>query len=423
MSEQGLGTADVGPVTVGPLSQIRLHPLARRSDGDEWIVGRAGGRTVVALPAVGIRAIELLEDGLSPSCVQSAVIAETGEEVDILQFIDDLRDLGFVESVDGCPVSSEDPTLPSLRWLRPEHVTFLLRPAAALVPAVVVLAACMSLVCRPALVPIYSDLFWCGDGSVVLASGAAAGWTIVFLHEFAHLAMARAVGVPATIRFGTRLQFLVLQTDISGIETARRRHRLTAYSAGIAVNLVVAAAAVLVLALLPPETLAHRLLAASVLWALLPVPFEFLVFMRTDVYFVLQDVTGCRNLHADGRAYTAHLLRRLLPGGRYATDPTASLPDRERRTVRLYTVVLIFGTTACLTMLTFVTVPTDLRLFTEAAGEVTAGRGLVRFADGLTVLVVLVTVQGAWVYSRLRDLRRRYGRRPVHRPVDAGSVG
>ncbi|MDG4819881.1 hypothetical protein O7628_30730 [Micromonospora sp. WMMD956] len=74
---------------------------------------------------------------------------------------------------------------------------------------------------------------------------------------------------------------------------------------------------------------------------------QFLVFMRTDVYFVLQDVAGARNLYADGAAYARWWLRRAAR--RPGRDPSLALPARERRAVRWYALLLVVGTAACLT--------------------------------------------------------------------------
>jgi hypothetical protein len=45
------------------------------------------------------------------------------------------------------------------------------------------------------------------------------------VHELAHLAAARSLGVPARIGLSTRLFYLVAQTDVSGIWAAPRRAR------------------------------------------------------------------------------------------------------------------------------------------------------------------------------------------------------
>ncbi|MHC3430456.1 hypothetical protein ACLQ15_32130, partial [Streptomyces sp. DT18] len=76
---------------------------------------------------------------------------------------------------------------------------------------------------------------------------------------------------------------LGLQTDLRGHALAPRRHRLTANLAGIAHNRACASALLLARATPAPGTAPHRFLAAALLFALLPLPFQLMVFTRTDV--------------------------------------------------------------------------------------------------------------------------------------------
>ncbi|MCP9990982.1 hypothetical protein LUX09_11515 [Streptomyces albogriseolus] len=202
-----------------------------RRDRDEWIVGRMATRTFVALPSAGALAVRLLGEGLSVARTQERLRADTGEEFDIADFVADLAALGFVARIDDRPLPDPAPPRASLPWLRPRHVRFALHPVLPVAVAVLTAAAVATLLLRPGLLPGYRALLWSPHGSVVLLSGAAAGWTLLLAHELAHLVTARAAGVPGRMRLGTRLQFLVMQTDISGIELAPRRHRLTAYLA------------------------------------------------------------------------------------------------------------------------------------------------------------------------------------------------
>lgn len=412
-----VGTAADGPPRITPTTRVLLHDLAVRRDRDEWIVGRMATRTFVALPAAGARAVELLGAGLSVGRTEESLRAETGEEFDIADFVGDLAALGFVARIGDHAVPDAEPPRASLPWLRPRHVRLALHPVLPLLVGALLAAAVVVLVRRPDLLPGYRDLLWSRHGSVVLLSGAAAGWTLLLAHELAHLATARAAGVPGKMRLGTRLQFLVMQTDISGIELAPRRHRLTAYLAGIALNLSVASSLVLALAPTEPGTTAHRLLAAALLLALLPLPFQCMVFTRTDLYFVLQDLTGCRDLYGDGLAYaryrarrsvrTVRTARRGVRAGDWDDDPSARLPAHERRAVRLYSVVLVVGTAACLTFMAAVTLPVDIALLVRAVRGLGPGHGLAGNVDAVTVLVVLGGVNVLWLVTWWRNRRSR----------------
>jgi putative peptide zinc metalloprotease protein len=410
-------TAAEAPPRVGPDARVALHELSVRRDRDEWIVGRMATRTFVALPPAGARAVRLLGEGLSVARTQERLRADTGEEFDIADFVTDLAALGFVARIDGRPLPDPAPPRASLPWLRPRHVRFALHPVLPVAVAVLLTAALVTMLLRPGLLPGYRDLLWSPHGSVVLLSGAAAGWTLLLAHELAHLVTARAAGVPGRMRLGTRLQFLVMQTDISGIELAPRRHRLTAYLSGIALNLSVASALVPVLAATDPASTAHRLSAAALLLALMPLPFQLMVFTRTDVYFVLQDLTGCRDLYGDGLAYARYRCRRLLRSRAHKgeDDPSARLPRHERRAVRVYSVVLVMGTAACLAFMAAVTLPLDIALLARAVRGLAPGNTPAGYADSAAVLVTLGGVNVLWLVTKWRDHRSRRRAKAVAR--------
>lgn len=117
---------------------------------------------------------------------------------------------------------------------------------------------------HPALLPGYRVLVWSPRVGLVLAVNVAIAWLITALHELGHLATARAAGAPARMTLSTRLQFLVAQTDVSGVWAAPRRTRMTVYLAGIAVQVGVAGCCLLVLGAADPPGIVRKLLAVTV---------------------------------------------------------------------------------------------------------------------------------------------------------------
>ncbi|MFG1810679.1 hypothetical protein [Streptomyces sp. NPDC049040] len=392
-------------------SRVRLHPLQSRRAGDEVIVGRLATGDFAAVPAVGLAVIECLGRGLTVAETRKAVLAETGEDVDVGDFVDGLAALGFVSDVDGVALPGPAPRRPTFPWITQRRAAWSLSPLVPVAMGAVIAAAAVAAAAQPRLIPGYRSLLWSRHGSLVLLVTVGAGWSMVLLHELAHLLAARATGVPARIELGTRLQFLVAQTDMSGIELAPRRHRLTAYLAGMAVNLTTAAAGLLAAAAAGPGSPALRPLEILVLVAVLPLPFQFMVFMRTDVYFVLQDLTGCPDLFGDGRAYARFLVRRALPGRRSrAADPSRGMSAARRRAVRAYGAVLVLGTVLCLGSLASVTAPADLTVLVRAARRTLPGHSVADRLDGLAVLLVLGGAQAVWARTKWRGAKAR--RRP-----------
>ncbi|WP_157124461.1 hypothetical protein [Nocardia pseudovaccinii] len=183
-------------------------------------MGRFETRQFVALPRAGVTALESLRAGHTIEQAAERLACAEGREFDVLSFVEALMEPEFVAEVDERPVPCTPSRPASFPRIRPEHVRFALSPVFPVLFACLMVAAVATLVERPDLVPSFHNLLWSPGGSVVLALSVAAGWSLVFVHELAHFLVARATGVHARIGLGTRPQFLVAETDISGIELA-----------------------------------------------------------------------------------------------------------------------------------------------------------------------------------------------------------
>jgi putative peptide zinc metalloprotease protein len=304
-------------------SRVGLRRLSARRLRDGWVIGRTETGDFISVPDVAHRVIALLSEDRSVDEVARKLRAETGTSFAVADFVSALDDLGFVAAIDDTTRADSPHLRPSLPWLQPRHVRWLTHPAAPAVVASYAVAAVVVLVLHPALLPSYRVLVWSSRAGLVLAVNAAIAWTLILMHELAHLATARAAGAPARITLSTRLQFLVAQTDVSGIWAAPRRTRMTVYLAGMSTDVCLAGTCLLVLQLDDPHGLPRHLLAVAVTEIFLGLAVQFMVFMRTDVYFVLQDLTGSANLYAEGTTYLRHIRRRLAR--RASVDPTGDI--------------------------------------------------------------------------------------------------
>ena len=309
------------------------------------------------------------------------------------------------------------PLRPTWPRLRPAAAAWTLHPALPVLLVALVAIAVFVAAGRPQLWPGYRQLIWSEHTGLVLLAQATIAWSLLGIHELAHLITARAAGVPGRITFGTRLQFLVAQTEVPGIWAAPRRHRLTIYAAGMATDVALASAAVLTAANTGAGSVVHRVALIVTTTVTITLTIQLMAFMRTDIYFLIQDLTGCRTLYADATAHARHLAartaawlrRRPAPG----FGPLAALPARETKIVRAYTVLLLAGTVLCLTGAAAVTIPFDLHLLTAATGRLFAPDAsvAVRVLDGGAVLVVLLIPQVLWA----RAWWRRHGHH-LHSP-------
>jgi putative peptide zinc metalloprotease protein len=358
------------------------------------VIGRIETGDFIAVPGVAHRVITLLDEGCAIDDVAARLRSETGTSFAVAEFVTALDRFGFVAAVDDRARADDARVRPSLPWLRPGYVRWLLHPLVPILVACFAVAAVVMLVLHPDLLPSYRALVWGDRAGLVLAVNAAIAWTLILIHELAHLATARAAGVPARITLSTRLQFLAAQTDVSGVWAAPRRTRMTAYLAGMGVDICGTGICLLVLGLAEPHGLVRNLLAVAVTDTVIGLSGQFMVFMRTDIYFALQDLTKCANLYADGCAYLRYLGARVTRRSRHP-DPSRDYPVPQRRAVRLYSVVLLAGTAICLGIEFGVTLPALIALLACAVSE--TGRSLAGTVDGAVALAILLGFQILWM--------------------------
>jgi putative peptide zinc metalloprotease protein len=402
--------------------RVRLHKLHFRRDNDCWIVGRPATGDFVALPDEAVTLLRALSDGQTVGEAKQQADLIHDDDIDAVEFVRDLAELGFIAAIDGQVLDSAPPKPPSLPWLQPRHVRWLLAWP-TWIAAAVIIACGLTLALMRHELHGYGAFFVFRDPGGDIALAAVLGMTVIGCHETAHLAVARAAGIPGWIGWSTRLVFLVAQTTVPGLWTADRSVRIRVFLAGITCDLLILIGCTAAMAVTPEEGLPHRVLGQLSLILLLGVAHQCALYMRTDLYYVVQELARCKNLYADALDHMRYQVRRLLGKGNPGPDPVLELPAAERRPVRGFAVLLVLGSLVTLGIFAGYEAPITVVALTRAVGEVVRGitSGIASPAlDGGIVIVLTLTFQGLFIHAfhqkhsaRLRALRNRRAGREV----------
>jgi putative peptide zinc metalloprotease protein len=409
-------------MTPGLTSQVRLHQLDFRREADCWIVGRPATGDFVALPGEAVTLLRALNEGQTVGEAKRQADLVHDDDIDAVEFVRDLVGLGFIAAIDGQVLDASPPKLPSLPWLQPRHVRWLLaRPA--WIAAAVVIACGLTLALLRHELHGYGAFFVFRDPGGDIALAAVLGMAVVGCHEAAHLAVARAAGIPGWIGWSTRLVFLVAQTQVPGLWTADRSVRIRVFLAGITWDLLILVGCTAVMAVTPEEGLPHRVLGQLSLILLLGLARQCALFMRTDLYYVVQELARCKNLYADALDHMRYRMRRLLLKDNPGPDPVLELPASERRPVSGFAVLILLGSIVTLGIFAGYEAPIAVVALVRAAGEVVRGitSGNAGAAlDGGSVFALTLIFQGLFALAflrkhsaRLRALRTRRAGREV----------
>lgn len=148
---------------------VALHPLTFSEEGDQVIIGRPDIDSFAVFPADAAAVVRQLRTGADPESVAAWYQRTYGEPADIEDFIDTLRDLGFVRSD-----AADPPEIPAQAPVRGQRlgVTLFSAPALALY-ALAVAAAVYLMVTVPGLRPTPSKLFFSKSLLIVLITTTA----------------------------------------------------------------------------------------------------------------------------------------------------------------------------------------------------------------------------------------------------------
>jgi len=390
-------------------SVVEVRPLAYRCERDSWTVGSLETGEAVGLPEIAVTVLRALEQGETLGAAALQAARAHGEEPDVRGFAEQLSELGFVRLPGQGPFVPPQERGLALARLTPRQVSWAFRPASVAVCAGVILVVFGIVLAQRRLGLGYREFFASGYPGVSLCWSVAVVTVSALLHEFWHLAAARAAGIPARISLSTRLVFLAPQTAAPLIWLAPRSIRLRFYLAGMTSDLLLAAGCALVAAGCRSGTWPAALAGSATLMLLLGVLSQFAFCMRTDIYLVVQELLHCRNLFEDARDYIRYQTAGAVALARHAErppDPTSDLPVQERAPVRIYSVLMALGTAALLALAAGWGIPITVVLIVRGVQEVLSAQPP-RVLDGLATLVAEGGTQALLLHTLLVQRRRR----------------
>lgn len=392
----------------GPL---RLHPLTYLEDGDGVVVGRVDIDSYAVFPPDGAALVRRLAEGMTPDAAAGWYRDTYGEPIDLEDLLDTLDELGFLDA--GGPAVPDRPV--RLRALGQA----LFSPPAWVLFAAVITAAVVACVGDSGLVPHNDHVFFSSYLLVIEITVAAGQIPLILIHELFHLLAARRLGVHARIRMGHRLYFVVFETVMDGLVMVPRRQRYLPILAGMLADLLLASGLTLAAAATNPTaggtSLVSGICLALAFTTLIRFALEFLLFMRTDIYYLIATATGCVDLDGTTRGLLRNAFWRRAGRHGKIVDAAAWHPN-DLRAARWYAPVFLAGYGLALVLFAVLFVPISWRFFSTAVGS--AAGGDLRdshFWDAAGLLVLNLAEPVLALAFKLRD--RAQARRSTHKPL------
>ncbi|MEP0911676.1 hypothetical protein NDI45_12200 [Leptolyngbya sp. GB1-A1] len=401
-------------------TNVAVYPFTRQPDDNEVVIGRADTSTFLVLPHDAIELLDDLSDGKTIGEAQLIYQQKYGELPDLIELLEYLELKGFVQPIAPAHIHH-------LTWQGKPHTK---TSAAASVhfhfdsfpqsvaqklfsqPILassggIILLALIAIALEPSIIPTWRAFFFPQNLTLSRLILMIMGWITMFFHEMAHLIAVRAFGLSARLGVSNRMWHVVAETDITSIWGLPRKQRFLPLLAGPLLDTVCAAALILLFfaqsrgwVLLP--TRMTRWGQALLLLYLLQLLWQCYFFVRTDFYYVFANFFRCKSLMKDTEAFLRNQLARLIHSVRQVNQ--SHIPVSERRVIRIYTVIWLFGRTASIASLLFITIPLLWHYYMALSHILSAGfyANPYTFTDAVLMLFLVFAPQflGFWLWIR-----------------------
>ncbi|MFC4560107.1 peptidase [Virgibacillus kekensis] len=377
-------------------SQLILNPLTIRQDKKNYIVEDSQTGDFFEMPKICIDAIEMIESNISLREIELTLAQEyPNEKVDLVDFSEQLLELGLIREIDGEKIhtakKNEQPR--GFTWLAPSIAKLFFNKVTIrnLFPSIILINILL-IIMNPELMPSYADIFIFDAMTFNILTYTGISLVLILIHEFGHILAIRAHGLPAQLSVGHRLFLVVFETDLSPAWKLEPKQRNVLYLGGIFFDQTVVFLA-LIGCIILPSGIVGGLLALIVLDIFIKSIYQCCFYMKTDLYYLCENMTGCYNLMENGKQY----LSRWLPFVK--ADSTTQTFQDEGKFVRMYGVFYLVGVLLTLSLFVFYFIPQLVHMYAYTLPELMQPVGNPYFWDALIFVGQTLIMIGLLAYS------------------------
>jgi len=396
-----MSIAEVNPYFVIPLSILK--------EGDSYIVGNADIGEFYQFPWQGVRILTWLGSGATPATIKSRLALEDPEPIDVDGFLTQMTEIGFVHSAS----HREDVEKRLEASARGSRTTFsvnpmiaraIFSPPVAVCFLAIVLYASYAAIEDPDLRVNFDALYVESNRLLLLLVVLPLSLIHIVMHELGHMLAAARHGVRSRYGIGNRLWDLVAESDLTGILTLPKSQRYLPMLAGLLVDILWASSLTILLGALLQHGVggfSTQVVQLLVLDTLLGMAWQFNVFVKTDIYFVICNHLSYPDLDQDARLYLRDLVFRATRG-RYGSEAPSRIFDH-LTALRLFSLIWLLGRILALGILFGVFLPAMWQ-YIDSAIEMLKGppSGFWSAVDTIGYVLICLTLLGVGMYRWLK---------------------
>jgi hypothetical protein len=337
-------------------SFLSLVPIEIHKDKKHYIVEDVSTAEFYEMPEVCIDAINLINDGVQLGEIERRLKEKyPEEEVDILDFAEQLFELKLIAEIDGMKVEAKQKNLEKLGyiWISPKMGKFFFNKYSFFIYITLFIINLVLLLSHPSLFPQYKDMFIFDLMVLNIPAWIVLGVFLVLIHEFGHVLAMRAHNLPTKLEVGHRLFLVVLETDMASVWKLPSKNRNVLYLAGLCFDTVILTFALISqLIFADGPGLFLGIMNIVVLDTFIRMVYQCCVYMKTDLYYVFENVSGCYNLMENAQ----QVIRNWLPFQK-KVQTNQVVFESEKKTVFLYSIFYFIGVFLTITLYAIFYIP------------------------------------------------------------------
>ncbi|MBT2726699.1 hypothetical protein J7E63_07080 [Bacillus sp. ISL-75] len=325
-------------------SILSLVPINVHRDKKNYIVEDNASGDFYEMPVVCIEAIKMINNGLKLEEIEKFLIEKyPNEEIDLINFAEQLLELKLVAKINGANIDSEIKKEKNISlgflWISPKIGNFFFNKYSYPLYIVLFVLNILLFIMNPTLFPQHEDIFVFDVMVLNVFLWMTFTFLLVLIHEFGHILAMRAHNLPTKVNVGHRLFFVVLETDMSSVWKLAPKDRNILFLAGICFDTVLLFMALIYLFMFPngPE-LVIGLMSLAVFDIVLRIIFQCCFYMKTDLYFVFENMSGCYNLMENA----LQTILKRLPFLKIKMQEDVVFSG-ERKTIFIYSIFYLLG--------------------------------------------------------------------------------
>jgi putative peptide zinc metalloprotease protein len=337
-------------------SILTLVSIEIREEKKHYIVEDINSGEYYEMPKICIDVITLINNRESLGDIEKHLKEKyPNEEVDLIDFAEQLLQLQLIAEIDGVKVTLPEKKKEHLgfQWISPKLGEFFFNKLTLGIYAGLFIINIVLLVSHPSLFPHYKDIFIFNYMVLNILTWLLMTFCTVLIHEFGHILAMRANNLATRLEVGHRLILVVLETDMSSIWKLPSKDRNVLYLAGLCFDMLILAIALISQLLFTNGSgIFLSIMSLVVLDTFIRLVYQCCIYMKTDLYYVFENVTGCYNLMENAQ----QMIKRWFPFLKSQKTEEVVF-EGERRIIFTYSIFYFIGVVLTLSLYVVFYVP------------------------------------------------------------------